>query len=334
VRLDVHFDRSRRAVANTLARFYPTAQFRAAGSDLRHFHLMAANTLDLLGNSDSSETIEVDRPKIRPTNHHQRRQFAQPSRISPFRQIGQHVGPKQKKQLAARVFFVQMREGIDCEVHATPIGFVSAYRKRGIARYGQFQHFDSLPNRSQLAFLLVRRNGRWQKPHRIEPTLLPATLRQKQVSEVNRVKSAAKYAKSHGWSDVNLVLGGHAQLQPVFGIQLQNLDSSATDSCSSKNHRALTLKVLVPHLAPRMKQFRQLPRFRIIPGHIAPFVQIAVYASQCKIVEIIASAMLPRKNVFDVQSGQRRLILMQTAILAAKSCSATNLTSRGSIHAS
>jgi hypothetical protein len=62
-------------------------------------------------------------------------------------------------------------------------------------------------------------------------------------------------------------------------------------------------------------------------------VQIAVDTSQCEIVEVIVAAMFPRKNMFDVQGSQRRLVLVQSAILATKICPTANLVSCSDIHA-
>ena len=45
--------------------------------------------------------------------------------------------------------------------------------------------------------LLVGGDTRWQKGDLIQPTLLPAPLRQKEMPEMNRVKRTAKYSQAH-----------------------------------------------------------------------------------------------------------------------------------------
>ena len=101
----------------------------------------------------------------------------------------------------------------------------------------------------------------------------------------------------------------------------------------ANDHRAVTLKMFMPRLPPRMEQFGQLSCFRIVARDITSFVQIAVDARQCEIVEIIAPAVFPRKNMLDMQGGQWRLILMQSAILATEICPVANPASRGGVHA-
>ena len=104
VRLDVHFDRAGRAVTDALAGCYPATQLGAADADLRHLDLMATHLLDPLRAGDFAEAVEVDGPAARPSNGDRQGQFANSRGTAPMGQVGQHVGPKQEKQLAARVF--------------------------------------------------------------------------------------------------------------------------------------------------------------------------------------------------------------------------------------
>ena len=85
-------------------------------------------------------------------------------------------------------------------VDAAAIGLVAAHRERGIAGDGQFQHLDALGGGRRVSILFVRRHGGRQEPHGVQPALLPAALRQQQVSVMNRVERSAKNAKSHGRS--------------------------------------------------------------------------------------------------------------------------------------
>jgi hypothetical protein len=123
-------------------------------------------------------------------------------------------------------------------------------------------------------------------------------------------------------------------LQPFFGIQQQDLDGRASDGRFPNDYGCATLEMLLPRLEARIKERRESPRFGVITSHIAPFVQIAVDTSQREVVEIIVSAVFSRPNVFDVQGSQRRLILIQSTILAAAISSPANMLSRGEIHSS
>ena len=74
-----------------------------------------------------------------------------------------------------------------------------------------------------------------------------------------------------------------------------------------------------------MKQLRNFVRLRIDPRQVRTLVQIAIDAGKSKVVEVIASAMSLWNDVFDVQGGQRRIILMKTTILASVSRTLANL---------
>jgi hypothetical protein len=54
-------------------------------------------------------------------------------------------------------------------------------------------------------------------------------------------------------------------------------------------------------------------------------VKIAVDAGKREIVDVITAAVNSRNNVLDVQSGKRRIILMQVTILATVLRTLTNL---------
>jgi hypothetical protein len=66
-----------------------------------------------------------------------------------------------------------------------------------------------------------------------------------------------------------------------------------------------------------MKQPRNFVRLRIDPRQIHTFVQIAIDAGKGEVVEVIASAMTPWKDVLDVKCGKRRIVLMQVTVLAS-----------------
>jgi hypothetical protein len=75
--------------------------------------------------------------------------------------------------------------------------------------------------------------------------------------------------------------------------------------------------MVLPPLAPGMKQHSDLTCFRIDPGQIRSFVEIAIDAREGEIVESIAAAVNFRDGVLDMKRRERRIILMQMTILAS-----------------
>jgi len=124
-----------------------------------------------------------------------------------------------------------------------------------------------------------------------------------------------------------------SQLQSFVSVQRQNFDGGSSDGCLTGNYRASPLEMFMPQLTAKMEQLGQLSRFGIVTCHITSFMQVAVDASQREIVEVIAPAVFSRQNMLDVQGGQGRLVLMQSAILATETCPVANVASRGGVHA-
>jgi hypothetical protein len=91
---------------------------------------------------------------------------------------------------------------------------------------------------------------------------------------------------------------------------------SANRTCAD-DENAAPHEMLVPPMTPRMKQLRDAVRFRIDAGQVRTFVQITVDAGEREIVEFVTAAVKSRNDVLDVESSQRRIILMKLAILAA-----------------
>jgi hypothetical protein len=102
----------------------------------------------------------------------------------------------------------------------------------------------------------------------------------------------------------------------ILGIHVENADRRPADSRLSKNVYAAPRKVVFPALVSRMKQLRHPIRLRVNARQVRAFVKITVNASQSQIVEIITTAVEFRENVLDVQDCQRRVVLMQLAVLA------------------
>lgn len=90
---------------------------------------------------------------------------------------------------------------------------------------------------------------------------------------------------------------------------------------------SLQTEMLIPFLASRMKEFCHFVSLRIDSRQVRSFVQIAIDAGKSKVFEFIASSVNPWNDVLDVKRGQRRIILMQTTILASVLGALANLCS-------
>ena len=178
----------------------------ALNADLGHLDLAAADQFDPLGAGNAAQAVEIDRPTSRTAYHNWHGQLANPGGIAPMGKVREHVAPHQKKEFPAGTLFVKMAERVDRVVHPAAVRFITAHRERRISGNRQFQHFDALRGRRQLAILFVRRHRRGQKPYRVQPALLPATFRQQQMPVMHRIKSSAEDAESHGFLD-NLLSG-------------------------------------------------------------------------------------------------------------------------------
>jgi hypothetical protein len=110
-----------------------------------------------------------------------------------------------------------------------------------------------------------------------------------------------------------------------------------TDGCSANRGRADNInpapdEMLFPSMSSRMKQFGYSIRFRINAGEVRTFVQITVDARAREIVDLIAAAVNTRDNMFNVENGEWRVVLMNLAILATIVGPFSNRGSRRGIH--
>ena len=95
---------------------------------------------------------------------------------------------------------------------------------------------------------------------------------------------------------------------------------------------ATPLEMLAPTVVPRVKQLRNLIRFRIYARQVRTFVQVAVHAGEGQVVEVIRAAMTFGTDVFEVEGGQGRILLVKLAILAPVAGSLPNFRSIRRVH--
>ena len=125
-----------------------------------------------------------------------------------------------------------------------------------------------------------------------------------------------------------------ANAQPGRAIEFQDSHRRAADGCETHDAQALPSEVLAPPIAARIKQRGDLTGLGINPGEIAPLVQVAVGASQRKVFQLIAPAMLAGSDVLDLQRNERRVCLSMLKILAAVASPGPDCGTRSGVHRS
>jgi hypothetical protein len=81
-----------------------------------------------------------------------------------------------------------------------------------------------------------------------------------------------------------------------------------------------------------VKQRNDFARFRVDGSKIWPFVQIAPIASQRQIGRIIAAAMLPGNNVFNMERGESHGRLRKATVFTSILRPVSNQFSNGGFH--
>ncbi|MFA6544001.1 MAG: hypothetical protein WCS99_06225 [Limisphaerales bacterium] len=77
---------------------------------------------------------------------------------------------------------------------------------------------------------------------------------------------------------------------------------------------AVQPKMLGPLVPARMEERRELPGIRVNARQVWAFVEVAVDAGPRKVVGIVAAAMLPGDDVFDMEILRRERMVRQAAV--------------------
>jgi hypothetical protein len=83
--------------------------------------------------------------------------------------------------------------------------------------------------------------------------------------------------------------------------------------------------MVFPRMPPRMKQLSNHICLGIEPGEICSFVKIAIDTGKGEIFDIVTAAVNFRNDVFNVERGERRIILMQMTVFASVLSTLANL---------
>ena len=85
------------------------------------------------------------------------------------------------------------------------------------------------------------------------------------------------------------------------------------------------MKMVFPRMPSRMKQLSNYICLGIEPGEICSFVKIAIDTGKGEIFDIVTAAVNFRNDVFNVERGERRIILMQMTVFASVLSTPANL---------
>lgn len=121
-------------------------------------------------------------------------------------------------------------------------------------------------------------------------------------------------------SDVAGLLGGHAQFHALIAIHAEHANRRPAKVREANKIEPFPTKMIFPSLLPWVKKQGHGVREGIDACDVRPLVQVAVDTSETEIRVIVAAAMLERANVFDVQRGEGRVVLMSLTVLAAVFC--------------
>ena len=75
--------------------------------------------------------------------------------------------------------------------------------------------------------------------------------------------------------------------------------------------------MVFPRILARMKQLSNYICLGIEAGEICSFVKIAIDTGKGEIFHIVTAAVNSRNDVFNVERGKRRVILMQMTVFAS-----------------
>ena len=113
------------------------------------------------------------------------------------------------------------------------------------------------------------------------------------------------------------LLTRRAEVELIVRVHVQDLDGRPADGSCAGDVDSLEGKVVFLPLLARVEQPGERAGERVNAGQVGAFVEIAVDAREAEIGLIIGAAVLARADVLEVQGRERRVILMQAAILAA-----------------
>ena len=113
---------------------------------------------------------------------------------------------------------------------------------------------------------------------------------------------------------------------------MEDANGGATDRGPAVQMNSAPLKMFLPAVLPGVEQLRDEAGVGIKARQVRPFVEVAVNAGERQVVGIIRASVKSREDVFNVEQGQRRVLLVEWAIFASVPRPIPNVLSRLRVH--
>jgi hypothetical protein len=114
-------------------------------------------------------------------------------------------------------------------------------------------------------------------------------------------------------------------------IHVEQRCSRPTDGRSADNASVGVFETLLPAIPAWMEQTHDIARVWIDSGEVGPFVQVTIGAGESEVFDAIATAVLSRHDVLDVEP-QFRVLLRSAAVFAAMSGPLANQLAHKRVH--
>jgi hypothetical protein len=119
-------------------------------------------------------------------------------------------------------------------------------------------------------------------------------------------------------------------VSPRF-VHLQQVHSRATNGAIPDDFCPGQREVVRPHVASRVEELHNQASFGIDGGKVRTFAKVAAITSERKVFRIIASTVLARPYMLDVERGAYRR-LRKATVLAPESGATSHHPARPSVH--
>ena len=115
-------------------------------------------------------------------------------RALPCGQVAQVVAAHHKIELRRGLLSADYLDGIGGIMRAGPVDIHARNAEVPIARYRQFQHRQTLPQRAAHSALLDGMVSDWHKQNAVQVQCFAAVFSQNQMTQLRRIETAAQYA--------------------------------------------------------------------------------------------------------------------------------------------
>src|SRR5262249_5131515 len=108
-----------------------------------------------------------------------------------------------------------------------------------------------------------------------------------------------------------------AQFDAMGGVDVQYIDGGTPTRCQTDQPRPVPFKVTTPALTARIEQHHDATGDHVAAAQIARFAGVAFKTRPSQVVGIVDAVVLLGDDVFDMETEERLIRFVQTAILTA-----------------